>query len=275
VLCFLWILLDAPHIEQLRGKEKLSTALSAVTAAVVGVVLNLAVSLSIHVLVPDGHEPDLFVIAVSAIAFAGMVKWKWDVIPVVIGAGVSGLITEGACQIKRILLPIVIGLIYVGLPLVSLAALAPKESTEFDGQTVTDFALQAPDGSVIGLRNFRGHPVIVEFFATWCPPCRAQLTQLAKLHDKYADQGLAIFAFAVDPFETPETAKHVGPLALTMQLPFPVGGATRELANDYHYKGFPTTIVLDGEGKIARTFFGYHEMEKLETLVKALLGVKK
>ena len=48
-----------------------------------------------------------------------------------------------------------------------------------------------------------------------------------------------------------------------MKLPFPVSGATRELADDYHYKGFPTTILLNGERKIARTFFGYHEMEQL------------
>jgi chromate transporter len=92
VPCFLWIFLGAPHIEQLRGNEKLSTTLSAVTAAVVGVVLNLAVWFGIHVLLPDGHKPDFFAIAVGAVAFAGMMKWKWDVIPVVIGAGVSGLI---------------------------------------------------------------------------------------------------------------------------------------------------------------------------------------
>ena len=173
------------------------------------------------------------------------------------------------------LVHIVIGLIYIGLPLVSVAALAPEESTEFDGQSVTDFALQAPDGDMVGLRNFRGRPVIVGFFATWCPTSRAQLTQLTKLHDKYADQGLVIFAFAVDPFETPETSKDIGPLALKMKLPFPVCGATRELADDYHYKGFPTTILLNGESKIARTFFGYHEMEQLETCVTPLLGVKK
>ena len=54
VPCFLWIFLGAPHIEQLRGNVKLTTALSAVTAAVVGVVLNLAVWFGIHVLFPDG-----------------------------------------------------------------------------------------------------------------------------------------------------------------------------------------------------------------------------
>ncbi|MFZ0712394.1 MAG: hypothetical protein WAM53_20305, partial [Terrimicrobiaceae bacterium] len=84
-----------------------------------------------------------------------------------------------------------------------------------------------------------------------------------------------IFAFAVDPFETPETTKDIGPLALRMNLPFPVSGATRQLADDYHYKGFPATILLNGEGKIARTFFGYHEMEQLETCVTPLFGIKK
>src|SRR6476619_3775853 len=57
------------------------------------------------------------------------------------------------------LVHIVIGLIYIGLPLVSVAALAPEESTEFDGQSVRDFALQAPDGAMVGLRNCRGCPV--------------------------------------------------------------------------------------------------------------------
>ena len=91
VPCFLWIFLGAPHIEQLRGNEKLTTALSAVTAAVVGVVLNLAVWFGLPVLFPAGTAVDWFAVAVSAVAFAGMVKWKWDIIPVVLGAGALGL----------------------------------------------------------------------------------------------------------------------------------------------------------------------------------------
>jgi peroxiredoxin len=158
---------------------------------------------------------------------------------------------------------------------VVVAELAPEESTEFDGQKVTDFGLQAHDGRTLDVRDFRGRPEIVEFFASGSLACRAQLKQLVELHDEYADQGLAIFALAVDPFETPETDKDVQPLILTMKLPFPVGAATRELANDYHYKGIPATIVLDGEGKIARIFFGFHEMEKIEPIIKTLLANKK
>lgn len=92
VPCFLWIFLGAPHIEQLRGNEKLGMVLSTVTAAVVGVVLNLAVWFGIHVLFPEGHNPDFFAIAVGGIAFAGMMRGNWNIIPVVIGAGLAGLL---------------------------------------------------------------------------------------------------------------------------------------------------------------------------------------
>ncbi len=164
---------------------------------------------------------------------------------------------------------------WISLPSVGVAALAPEESSEFDGQKVTDFELQARDGRILDVRDFRGRPVIVEFFASGSPACRAQLEQLIELHDRYADQGFAIFALAVDPFETPEAAKDVESLILIMKLPFPIGAATRELANDYHYKGVPATIVLDGEGKIARIFYGFHEMEKIEPIIKTLLATKK
>lgn len=90
--CFLWIFLGAPHIEQLRGNEKLTTALSAVTAAVVGVVLNLAVWFGLHVLFPEGNRIDWFAVAVSVVAFVGIVRFKWGVIPVILSAGLAGLI---------------------------------------------------------------------------------------------------------------------------------------------------------------------------------------
>jgi len=92
--CFLWIFLGAPHIEQLRGNVKLTAALSAVTAAVVGVVLNLAVWFALPVLRPAPGTVDWFAAAVSVLAFAGMVKWRWNIVPVVLGAGLLGLVRQ-------------------------------------------------------------------------------------------------------------------------------------------------------------------------------------
>ena len=92
VPCFLWIFVGAPHIEQLRGNSNLTAALSAVTAAVVGVVLNLAVWFGLHVLFPASGQVDWFTLVLSLLAFGGMLKWKWDVVPVVLGGAVLGLI---------------------------------------------------------------------------------------------------------------------------------------------------------------------------------------
>ncbi|MBV8967521.1 MAG: chromate efflux transporter [Verrucomicrobia bacterium] len=92
--CFLWIFLGGPYIEKLRGNEALATALSAVTAAVVGVVLNLAVWFALHVIFPGNGIIDWFAILVSTVTFFGMVRWKWDIVPVVLGAGFAGLISK-------------------------------------------------------------------------------------------------------------------------------------------------------------------------------------
>jgi chromate transporter len=90
--CFLWIFLGGPHIERLRGNVRLTSALSAITAAIVGVVLNLAVWFAAHVFLPQTGGTDWFAIALSAVAFVGMLRWKWDVIPVVLGCGAIGLV---------------------------------------------------------------------------------------------------------------------------------------------------------------------------------------
>ncbi|MEO8438849.1 MAG: chromate efflux transporter [Spartobacteria bacterium] len=93
VPCFLWIFLGAPYIERLRGNIRFSAALATITAAVVGVVLNLAVWFGLHALFPDGAV-DWFALALSVIVFLGLMRWRWDVIPVVVAAGLLGLIYQ-------------------------------------------------------------------------------------------------------------------------------------------------------------------------------------
>ena len=88
---FLWIFLGGPHIEQLRGSKSITAALSAVTAAVVGVVLNLAVWFALHVVHPHSGL-DWFAIVLGLAALGGMLRWKLGVIPVVIAGGMIGLV---------------------------------------------------------------------------------------------------------------------------------------------------------------------------------------
>jgi chromate transporter len=86
------IFLLAPYIETLRKNKKLGTALSAITASVVGVVLNLAVFFTYHTLLPDTGGFDWYALAAAVIAFTGMLRYKWGMIPVIVGSAAAGFI---------------------------------------------------------------------------------------------------------------------------------------------------------------------------------------
>ncbi|MCA1707639.1 MAG: chromate efflux transporter [Actinobacteria bacterium] len=105
--CFLWIFIGAPYIERLRGNRALNAALGAVTAAVVGVILNLAVTFGIAALfgkvsegrflnvtfpAPDLSSLDAFAVILAAVAFVGLWKYKWNVLWVIGGSAGAGLL---------------------------------------------------------------------------------------------------------------------------------------------------------------------------------------
>jgi chromate transporter len=92
--CFFWIFLGAPYMEQIRGNRFLSGALTAITAAVVGVVLNLAVWFGLNVIVPNSKGVDWFALGVTVASFIGMQRFKLDIIPIVAGAAALGLIVR-------------------------------------------------------------------------------------------------------------------------------------------------------------------------------------
>ncbi len=107
--CFLWIFLGAPFIERARGNARLSAALSTITAAVVGVVLNLAVWFAVHTMfervhdmslfggpvpIPNLRSIDLFVLLVAAVAFVGMWRFRWNVALIVLASALAGLLHQ-------------------------------------------------------------------------------------------------------------------------------------------------------------------------------------
>jgi chromate transporter len=92
VPCFLWIFLGAPQIERLRHQRKITCALSAVTAAVVGVVLNLAVWFGLHVILPTDARPDVIAASIAVAAFVALHRFKVDVLLVIGASAATGLI---------------------------------------------------------------------------------------------------------------------------------------------------------------------------------------
>ena len=90
--CFLFVFLGAPHVEGLREKPALASALTAITAAVVGVILNLAIGFSIHALWPEGGHFDAFVAIVAVAALVAMERFRLGVVPVLAACAALGLI---------------------------------------------------------------------------------------------------------------------------------------------------------------------------------------
>ncbi len=88
----LWIFIGAPYIEALRKNVKLASALTAITAAVVGVVLNLGVTFTHHTLLPDAGGFEWYALVASLVAFIGMTRLKWGMIPVIVGSALAGFI---------------------------------------------------------------------------------------------------------------------------------------------------------------------------------------
>jgi chromate transporter len=109
--CFLWIFLGAPYIESLRGNRRLAAALATITAAVVGVIGNLALTFSLSTLFtqvrvervlgrfdvvwPVWSSVDLFAVIVASVAFVGLWRFRWNVVPVIAASAMVGLVVKG------------------------------------------------------------------------------------------------------------------------------------------------------------------------------------
>lgn len=107
------------------------------------------------------------------------------------------------------------------------------------------------DGRPIGPESLRGRVVAVEFWATWCPPCRASLTRLGAVKNRYGDQ-LVVLALAVqsDPRKTRRVVDELG-------FPFHWIACTPELARAFgDVSALPTLLLFDREGRPAASFFG-------------------
>jgi peroxiredoxin len=102
-------------------------------------------------------------------------------------------------------------------------------------------------GAPLSLYDIKGKAYLLNFWATWCPPCVAELPQLQALHEKYRDQGLQVVAVAVDDVSD-EVARFKAKYNLTFPILLDAEGSSRRA---YGLKGLPESFVLDQQFKIA------------------------
>lgn len=155
----------------------------------------------------------------------------------------------------------------VAVCLLCLTAFLPPA---FATEPAPDFTLPTfPDGAKISLKDLKGRVVYLDFWATWCPPCRKSFPWMDQMHARYKDAGLTIVAVSVD--KKPELIKQ---FIKKMEPGFTIAhDPSGEVAKAYQLRGMPSSYLIDRNGQLIATHMGFRrkDTEKLERTIKTLL----
>jgi cytochrome c biogenesis protein CcmG/thiol:disulfide interchange protein DsbE len=149
----------------------------------------------------------------------------------------------------------------------STAGLIPAPSQGF---LAPDFTLNTPEGESVTLSKLRGQAVLVNLWATWCPPCRAEMPAIQKLYDEYKDQGFVVLGLNMTYQDNPAA---VIPFVQKNQLTFPILiEGTGDVAKKYELRSLPSSFFIDRNGIIQEVVIGGPMSEALlRTRIESIL----
>ena len=137
------------------------------------------------------------------------------------------------------------------------------------GTAAPAYELPDLDGKLVSNTDLLGKVVILDFWATWCPPCRMEVPHFIRLQNQYGDQGLEIVGLSLDA----GGARDVRPFAVENKINYKMLIAKDQTAESYGgVVGIPTTFVIDRKGVIIKKFVGYTPPEVFEETIKPLLA---
>ena len=138
------------------------------------------------------------------------------------------------------------------------------------GEIAPDFTLLDLDGNEVRLSEFQGRVVLVNFWATWCPPCRAEMPDIESLYQEYKDKGLVVIGIDIgEPEATVRQFVQRGGYSWTFVL-----DSTGTVAANYNIRAIPTSFFIDREGVIQAVNIGAMTKRGMEaTLAEAMMTV--
>jgi peroxiredoxin len=130
--------------------------------------------------------------------------------------------------------------------------------------------LVTTSGQPVTLANYKGYVLIMDFFATWCVPCKESIPHLNSLNRKYGKQGLQILGISVDEGGEREVKNFIA----ERKIGYPVAVAGEDLQTEYGLRSIPTIYVINKKGLVAEKFQGYSDQtgRAMEEAVKRLLA---
>ena len=128
--------------------------------------------------------------------------------------------------------------------------------------TVTDFS-----GNMINLSDLRGKVVLLDFWATWCGPCRMEIPSFVQFEDRYRDQGFSALGIV-----THDSPRNVPGFYRQFRMNYPVAMGSEELEEMYGVYGLPTTVLIGRDGRIYNKLTGAVEPAYIEREIQKLLS---
>ncbi len=133
---------------------------------------------------------------------------------------------------------------------------SPSGSSAKRSDDGLNFTTQSLSGGKIHLSQFRGHPVIVDFWATWCAPCRRQIPELNQLYKKYnKTRGLVVLGISCDMIDG-KGLQSVEPFVEELQIDYPIALADQALVDSLGVEAIPTTLFVGPDGKVVSRIVG-------------------
>jgi cytochrome c biogenesis protein CcmG/thiol:disulfide interchange protein DsbE len=146
---------------------------------------------------------------------------------------------------------------------------AGADSNNWKGKSAPEFSLESLDGKTVRLADYRGKGVLLNFWATWCQPCKIEMPWFEELQREYGTQGLQVVGIAMDDAPKEDITKF----AKEMGVNYPILLGKESVGDAYGGVQFlPSTFFIDRDGKVVDRIFGLRSRSEIEDDIKLALG---
>ncbi|HYL85868.1 MAG TPA: TlpA disulfide reductase family protein [Candidatus Angelobacter sp.] len=145
----------------------------------------------------------------------------------------------------------------------------PPTAENRDGKAAANFSLPDSNGVQVALADYKGKVVLLNFWATWCGPCKIEIPWFMEFNKTYKDRGFAVLGVSLDDDEW----KSVRPYLAEKKMDYPVMVGNDQVSQSYGgIDSLPTTFIIDRDGRIAFVHMGLVGKETYEKEIRNLLG---